>query len=336
VKKVIVIYGNPGSVDITLEEVLNEWQKLSLLADVHYELRHFDTFPTPEAFNAAMDADVTAILGAWITNGFFNQAFYDSHPNLRYIGGLAHGYQELDWQLSRDYNIVITNTTYGEHTIAEYAFALLLEICKQPAFCSHHVKTTDWSQGAQKYMNAPVRQLELYQKTFGVVGLGSIGFHAAMLAQAFGMRVVAYNRHRKTAPEFAFLEQLPLDEVLAQSDVVSLHVALNEQTRGFINREAIARMKDGAILINTARGALVDEEALAEALRSGKLTAAGLDVLTNEPPKADNPLLLLDNALITPHIAWMPKTCRMRQISMAIDNYAAFLQGSPVSVINQR
>lgn len=334
--KVIVIYGNPGSVDITLEEVLNEWQKISLLPEVTYELRHFDSFPTPEAFSAAMDKDVTAILGAWITDGLFNQAFYDSHPRLRYIGGLAHGYQELDWQLSRDRGIVITNTTYGEHTIAEYAFALLLEICKQPAFCSHHLKTTDWSQKAHKYMRAPVRQLELYQKTFGVVGLGSIGYHAARIAQAFGMRVVAYNRSPKSGAEFDFLEQLPLDEVLAQSDVVSLHVALNDQTRGLISREAIARMKDGAILINTARGALVDEAALADALRSGKLTAAGLDVLTNEPPQADNPLLPLENALITPHIAWMPKTCRMRQISMAIDNYAAFLRGSPVSVINRR
>ena len=150
------------------------------------------------------------------------------------------------------------------------------------------------------------------------------------------MRVVAYNRHRKTGPEFDFIEQLPLNDVLAQADVLSLHVALNEQTQQLIDRDAIARMKDGAILINTARGALVDEYALADALKQGKLYAAGLDVLVNEPPKQDDPLLSCENALITPHIAWMPKTCRMRQISMAIDNYASFLKGTPVSVINNR
>lgn len=332
--KVVVIYGNPTSIDITVEEILAEWSKLSQIPDVQYVLKHFDSFPTPREFSEGIDADANAILGAWITTKLFNAEFYDAHPQLRYIGGLAHGYQELDWVLSRERGIVITNTTYGEHTIAEYAFALLLAICKRPADCDRHVRQTDWSQQSQRYMAAPVKQLELYQKTFGVVGLGSIGLNAARLAQAFGMKVVAYNRSKKTGPEYDFIEQLPLAEVLAQSDVVSLHVALNSQTEKLIDKQAIGTMKEGAILINTARGALVDEYALADALQSGKLYAAGLDVLANEPPKPDDPLMNCENVLMTPHIAWMPKTCRMRQVTMAIDNYASFLHGSPVSVIN--
>ena len=334
--KVVVIYGKPGSVDVTVEEVLTEWKKLANIPGVNYVLCRLDSPPSPEAFAAAIDTDADAILGAWITPRLFNRAFYDSHPRLSYVGGLAHGYQELDWALSRERGIVITNTTYGDHTIAEYAFALLLSLCKHPAACNHHVRTTDWTKKENRYTNAPVKQLELYRKTFGVVGLGSIGYNAARLAQAFGMRVIAYNRHTKTDPEYDFIKQLPLPEVLAQADVVSLHVALNDQTRNMINRDAIARMKHGAILINTARGALVDEYALAEALTSGKLYAAGLDVLTHEPPRPDVPLLACDNALITPHVAWMPKTCRMRQITMAVDNYASFLVGKPVSVINNR
>ncbi len=332
--KVAVLYTTPSGNDISLDEVLKTWDNLSKIPGVSYTMVHFDGFPTAEEFNQKIEKDVDAILGVWITPKFLNETFFDAHPNVTYIAGLAHGYQELDWALTRSRGITITNTMYGEYTIAEYAFSLLLDICKQTSYSSQHVKKTDWTNTQKRYMAAPVNQVELYQKTFGIIGLGAIGFRAAKMAEAFGMNVIAYNRSKKTDTKYDFIKQVSFQEVLGQADVISLHIALNEHTKNIINKEAISKMKDGAILINTARGSLIDEQALTEALQSGKIYGAGLDVLVNEPPLADDSLLTCDNALITPHIAWMPKTCRLRQLSMAIDNYESYLNGNPVSVIN--
>ncbi len=334
--KVAVLYTTPSCNDISLDEVLKTWDNLSKIPDVSYRLLHFDGYPSAEEFSSRIDSDTDAVLGAWITPQLINEAFFMTHPKVRYLAGLAHGYQELDWDMTRARGITITNTMYGEYTIAEYAFSLLLDICKQPAFCSSHVKETDWANTTKRYMAAPVNQVELYQKTFGVIGLGAIGFRAAKMAEAFGMNVIAYNRSKKTESRYDFIRQVSLSEVLEQSDVISLHIALNENTKNLIDRNAISKMKDGAILINTARGGLIEEAALIDALNCGKLYGAGLDVLVHEPPLPDDKLTQCSNALITPHIAWMPKTCRLRQLSMAIDNFTAYLNGSPVSVINEK
>ena len=178
-------------------------------------------------------------------------------------------------------------------------------------------------------------QIELYGKTCGIFGLGAIGFAFAKMAQGFGMRVISYSRHKKTDPKYDFIEQVDFDTLLAESDVISIHAPLTPSTEDTFDADAFAKMKDGTILINTARGGLIVEEALVDALQSGKVYGAGLDVIRDEPPKGDNPLLHQDNAAITAHIAWLTRASRLRAIDIAIDNFKAYLRGEPVSVINK-
>ncbi len=332
--KVVAIYGNPTSEDLSIEEVLDEWAKVTDIPGVELSLRYYERFPTVEEFNELVDVDADALLGVWITKNFLNREFYDRHPRIRYIAGLAHGYQQIDWELSRERGITITNTTYGEHTIAEYTMALLLELCKRTSVSSSYVKSTEWGKTDARYMFAPTKQIELYGKVIGIVGLGKIGLNTARIAHAMGMKVIAWNRTPKEGVDYDFIEQCSLERVLTESDAISLHIALNDETMNMIDDRAIEKMKNDVILVNTSRGGIVDEKALASALESGKVYAAGLDVLRNEPPEEDNPLLSCDNVIITPHIAWLPKTCRMRQISMAVDNFASYLNGRAVSVIN--
>ena len=175
---------------------------------------------------------------------------------------------------------------------------------------------------------------EIMGKKLGVIGLGAIGFAFAKMAQGFGMHVLAYSRHKKEGAAYDFIEQVSLDELLARSDFISLHTPHTPATEHMIDQNTIARMKDGVILINTARGALIDEQALADALASGKVLAAGLDVLTDEPPVHGSPLLTAPNTVITGHIAWLTRESRIRAIDMAIDNFRCYLEGHPVSIIN--
>ena len=335
--KANVLLGKPTSTDISIEEMLHEWEGLDALPGVTYTVKRYETFPTQEEFNALIDEDADAALGVWITKEFINEHFFQTHPKCKYIAGLAHGYEDMDFSVSRKYGVTITNTAYGASTIAEFAFSLLLDICHKIELHSRYVKDTKWWEpNAPKYTYALTKQIELSGLTFGVVGLGKIGWHAARIAQGFGMKVISYNRHVKTGPEYDFIEQVSLDELFARADVISLHTPLNASTQHMINRGSIAKMKDGVILINTARGSLVDEDALVEALQSGKIYAAGLDVISEEPPTRPLPILQQANATVTGHIAWLPKTSRMRQVSLAIDNYRQYLEGHPVSVINNR
>ncbi len=335
--KVNVLLGTPTSTDISTEEMLHEWAGLSELPDVTYIVKRYKTFPTPEEFNALIDEDADAALGVWVTKNFLSEHFFETHSKCKYIAGLAHGYEDMDFSVSRRYGVTITNTAYGASTIAEFAFALLLDICHRIGLHSQYIKETKWwESGAPKYTYAITKQLELCNMTFGVIGLGKIGWHAAQIARGFGMKVIAYNRHIKEGPEFAFIEQVPLDELYARADVISLHAPLNASTNRMINRDSIAKMKNGVILINTARGALVDEDALVDGLQSGKIYAVGLDVISEEPPTQPLPILQQQNATITGHIAWLPKSSRLRQVSLAINNYRQYLNGHPVSVINNR
>lgn len=247
---------------------------------------------------------------------------------LRMIGVLATGYNVVDVQAAKEQGIPVCNIpTYGTSAVAQYVFALLLEICHRVAHHAQAVEEGRWS-ACRDFCFWDYPLMELAGKTLGLIGYGRIGRATAQIARGFGMRVLAYDAH-VTAPEC-----VDLDTLLSQSDVISLHCPLFPETQGLINRETIAKMKDGVILINTSRGPLIREADLREALLSGKVYAAALDVVSVEPIRPDNPLMGLDNCLITPHIAWAPRESRQRLMDIAVANLRAFVDGKPQNVVN--
>ena len=244
-------------------------------------------------------------------------------PNLRYIGVLATGYNVVDIAEAKKRGIIVANVpAYSTPTVAQLTMALLLEIALHVGHHSRVVHEGKWSACRDfAFWDYPL--MELAGKTFGIVGYGSIGKAVAKLAQAFGMNVLAYSRHG--AEEF----HTELDELYAKADIVSLHCPLTAENTGMINKETIAKMKDGVIILNTARGGLINEADLREALLSGKVYAAASDVTCKEPINADSPLLGLENMIITPHIAWAATEARQRLLSVAIDNVRQYLCGNP-------
>ncbi len=254
--------------------------------------------------------------------------------NLRYIGVLATGYNIVDVAAAKASGIIVTNIpTYGTDAVAQFAFALLLEVCHHVGHHAQTVREGEWSACPDFcYWHHPL--IELAGKTMGLIGFGRIGQRTGEIARAFGMKVLAFDEYPNKAFEKEGISYTTLDTLLAESDVVSLHCPLTDRNRGMINRESIARMKDGAILINTSRGPLVDEAALAEALDSGKLKAAAVDVVSTEPIRPENPLLKARNMLVTPHIAWAPKEARSRLLDIAVENVRAFLAGTPVNIVS--
>lgn len=244
-------------------------------------------------------------------------------PNLRYIGVLATGYNVIDIAEAKKRGIIVANVpAYSTPTVAQLTMALLLEIALHVGHHSRVVHEGKWSACRDfAFWDYPL--MELAGKTFGIVGYGSIGKAVAKLAQAFGMNVLAYSRHG--AEDF----HTELDELYAKADIVSLHCPLTAENTGMINKETIAKMKDGVIILNTARGGLINEADLREALLSGKVYAAASDVTCKEPINADSPLLGLDNMIITPHIAWAATEARQRLLSVAIDNVRQYLCGNP-------
>jgi len=249
-------------------------------------------------------------------------------PFLRYIGVLATGYNVVDVEAARERNIVVTNVpAYSTESVAQMVFAHLLTVTNRTEHYALQNRMGQWAKSPDFcYWDTPLT--ELAGKTFGIVGLGHIGGRVAAIAQAFGMRVLAYtSKPKSTLP--AYIQKGTMDELLTQSDVVSLHCPLTTDTRHLINRQTLRQMKPSVVVINTGRGPLVDDEAVAEALRSNRLRAYCADVLTEEPPKATNPLLSCENAFITPHVAWATQEARMRLIAVATDNVRAFLEGNP-------
>ena len=243
-------------------------------------------------------------------------------PNLRYIGVLATGYNVIDIAEAKKRGIIVANVpAYSTPTVAQLTMALLLEIALHVGHHSRVVHEGKWSACRDfAFWDYPL--MELAGKTFGIVGYGSIGKAVAKLAQAFGMNVLAYSRHG--AEEF----HTELNELYAKADIVSLHCPLTAENTGMINKETIAKMKDGVIILNTARGGLINEADLREALLSGKVYAAASDVTCKEPINADSPLLGLENMIITPHIAWAATEARQRLLSVAIDNVRQYLAGN--------
>jgi len=256
-------------------------------------------------------------------------------PNVKYIGVLATGYNIVDIEAAKELGITVTNIpTYGTDSVAQMVFAHLLEICHHVAAHSDAVKNGEWTNNVDWcFWKYPL--IELAGKTMGTIGYGRIGQAVGRVAQAFGMKVLANDKYPNKDLESDTLKYVELDELLANSDVISLHCPLFEENKGMINKDSIAKMKDGVIIINTSRGPLIVEDDLAEALNSGKVYAAGLDVVSTEPIKADNPLLKAKNIFLTPHIAWAPKESRQRLMDIAVNNLKQFLEGSPVNVVNQ-
>lgn len=253
-------------------------------------------------------------------------------PQLRYIGVLATGYNVVDIVAAHERGITVTNVpAYSTESVAQMVFAHLLTVTNRTEHYAIQNRNGRWSNNPD-FCYWDFSHTELAGKTFGIVGLGNIGQRVAQIALAFGMKVKALtSKAADTLSEG--MEKASLEEILATSDVLSLHCPLTDNTRHIINPHSLKQMKTSAVLINTGRGPLVDDQAVADALAEGRLAAFCADVLTEEPPKADNPLLKQPNAFITPHIAWATNEARTRLLQVAIDNVRSFLNGTPVNVV---
>lgn len=256
-------------------------------------------------------------------------------PSVKYIGVLATGYNVVDTDTAKELGIAVTNIpTYGTTAVAQFTLGLLLEMCHHIGAHGDAVKKGDWTKSADFcFWNYPL--IELAGKTMGLIGFGRIGQATAKIAQAFGLNILAYDGYQDPNLESDTCKYATLDELLNKSDIISLHCPLFESTKGIINKNNIAKMKDGVMIINTSRGPLVVEQDLCDALESGKVAGAAVDVVSSEPIAADNPLLKAKNCIITPHIAWAPKESRTRLMNTTVENLAAFVKGSPVNVVNK-
>ncbi len=255
-------------------------------------------------------------------------------PDLKFVGVLATGYNVVDIATAKEQGIVVSNVpAYSTPAVSQFTMALLLEICHHIGHHNDQVHNGHWENSMDFcFWDSPL--IELSGKTMGIIGYGQIGQSTAKIAQAMGMNILAYSRTRKPELESDTVRYAQLDEVLSESDVISLHCPLFPETQGIINKTSIAKMKDGVIVLNSSRGALIIEEDLADALNAGKIYAAGLDVASCEPINSDSPLLTAKNCIITPHIAWATRESRQRLLNVATDNLAQFQKGTPVNVVN--
>lgn len=263
-----------------------------------------------------------------------DRATLSAVPSVRYIGVLATGYNVVDVAAAKEFGITVTNIpTYGTAAVAQFAIAMLLEICHHFAHHSDAVHAGRW-ESCPDFCFWDYPLIELAGKTMGIIGYGRIGQSTGRIAQALGMNVLAFDAYHDPALENGQCRYVELDELFAASDVISLHCPLFPQTKGIINKDTIAKMKDGVIILNNSRGPLIVEQDLADALDAGKVYAAAVDVVSTEPIKADNPLLKARNCLISPHISWAPKESRQRLMDIAVENLRQFYLGTPVNVVN--
>ena len=299
------------------------WDEFAALG----ELTVYDRTAPEDVAARIGDAEVVFINKVRLTDEIFAAC-----PNLKLVSILATGYNIVDLAAAKRRGITVCNVPgYSTRAVVQMTFALLLEICQQVGLHSGAVHAGRWQNCPDFcFWNRPL--IELDGKTMGIVGYGAIGSAVGTVAQALGMKLLVTARHEKPVPEGARFVSLP--ELLAQSDVVSLHCPQTAENARMIDAGALAQMKDGAILLNTARGGLLDEQAVADALRSGKLLAAGMDVVSAEPIRADNPLLTAPNCFLTPHIAWAPLETRRRLQAISAENLRAFLAGKPQNVVN--
>lgn len=289
-------------------------------------------------YERTAEADIIKRIGqaeAVITNKTpIDAKTLDACPNIKYIGVVATGYNIVDTQTAKKKGILVTNVPeYGTSAVSQFVFALLLELCHHVGDHEKSVRDGVWKNSRDFcYWHTPL--VELQGKIMGIIGFGRIGRATAAIAHGFGMKVLVYNPFIDKSLESEDLRYVSLEELLQVSDVISLHCPLLEDTMGMINKDTIAKMKDGAMLINTSRGPLIVEEDLKDALESGKLAGAALDVLTREPPEHGNVLIGTTNCIITPHIAWAPKEARERLMKVAVENLESFIAGNAQNVVN--
>ncbi len=320
--KIVVLDGyteNPGDLSW---DVLGELGELTVYDRVSYA-------EDPVIREKIGDADVV------ITNKTpISRETLDACPGIKAIAVLATGYNVIDYAYAKEKGIPVMNVpTYGTQIVGQYAVGLLLEICSHFAHHDQAVKEGRWEHNDDWcFWDCPM--IELYGKTAGIIGLGRIGQSSAKILNAIGMKVIAYDAFESDAGR-ELAEYVDLDTLLARSDVIFLHCPLFPSTEGIINKDNISKMKDGVILINNSRGQLVVEQDLADALNSGKVYAAGLDVVSTEPIKGDNPLLKAKNCLITPHISWAAQAARQRIMDITVDNVKSFMDGNPANVVNK-
>ncbi len=316
--KIVVLDGytlNPGDLS---------WSSLEKLGDV----RVYDYTPFDKTVERAKGAEIV------LTNKTpLGARELDELEGLKYIGVLATGYNVVDIETARKKNITVANIpTYGTKSVAQMTFALLLEMTQHVQHHSDAVYNGEWSS-CRDFCFWKYPLVELEGKAMGIIGFGRIGQSAANVAEAFGMKVIGYDAYKSDQSHRKNFKWAELDELLAESDVVSLHCPLFPETKGIINSRSLSKMKKTALLINTSRGPLIAEQDLAEALNNGVIAGAGLDVMEVEPPKADNPLLSAKNCLITPHISWATSEARSRLMGIAADNVEKFIAGTPVNVV---
>ncbi len=316
--KIVVLDGfclNPGDL---------QWEAIEALGETIV----FDRTSRDEVIERAKDADVVLTNKTVIKKETMQQL-----PQLKYIGVLATGYNVVDIEAAKELDIVVTNIpAYSTDSVVQNVFAHILNIANQVAHHSVAVKSGRWTS-SRDFSFWDMSLMEIAGKTIGLVGLGNIGMATAKVANAFGMKVIAMtSKTKEELPDF--ITPVEKETLMSKSDIVSLHCPLNDETREIINKQSLALMKPTAVLINTGRGPLIDEQALADALNAGQLFAAGLDVLSSEPPKADNPLLEARNCYITPHIAWATFEARQRLMKIATENLKAFAEGKLVNVVS--
>ena len=315
--KIVILDGytaNPGDLS---------WDELKTMG----ELTVYDRTSKSETVERAAEADIV------LTNKvIIGRQEMDQLPRLKYIGVLATGYNVVDIEAAHQRGITVTNVpAYSTESVAQIVFAHLLTVTNRTEHYAQENRQGRWTANKDFcYWDFP--HMELAGKSFGIVGLGNIGQRVAAIAHAFGMKVCAYtSKSAEQLPDY--MQKLPLTDILSACDIVSLHCPLTPATHHLINRQTLQQMKPSAILINTGRGPLVDDQAVADALAEGKLAAFCADVLTEEPPKATNPLLKQPNAYITPHIAWASTEARVRLLAVAISNVRSFVTGHPQNIV---
>lgn len=323
--KIVVLDGytlNPGDLS---------WEGIEKLGDVTVYDR---TTSDPAEANLIIErvGDAEAV---YTNKTPLTREMMEKMPNLKFIGVMATGYNVVDVDASKELGIVVCNVPiYGTAAVAQTAMALLLEICHHVGEHNSAVKEGDWTACKDYcFWNYPL--IELANKTMGIIGLGRIGKATARIAQACDMKVLAHDMYEDKSVVSDTLKYVELEELLAKSDVIVLHCPLTESAKGIINKSNIAKMKDGVIIINNSRGPLIVDQDLADALESGKVYGAAVDVVSVEPIPAGNPLLKAKNCIITPHLSWAPIESRARLMGTAVDNLKAFISGNPINVVNK-
>lgn len=317
--KIVVLDGRPLGADG------NSWEALYRLGEVAL----YDYSTPEEILVRSRDASILIINKSPITAEVIDQA-----PNLKFIAVTATGFDCVDLAAARKRNIPVSNVPiYATHSVGQFVFALVLELCHHVALHDQAVRAGEWSK-TPDFSFWKTRQVELAGKVMGIVGLGRIGRRVGELAHAFGMDVLAFDEYQSSPPSYQPFAWVDLAELLSRSDVISLHCPLTPQTAGIINRQRLALVKPGALLINTSRGGLVVDQDLADALNEGRLGGAALDVVSREPILPTNPLLKARNCLLTPHMAWSTLEARRRLTAETVANVVNFLAGKPTNVVN--